>query len=72
MCGFYVDFDGSGTAASSSPWTSSNGAVATVNTNGLVTGVSAGTATITYTDNNGGTASQTVTVHALPTVSAGY
>ena len=69
--GSTVDFDGSGTAASSSPWTSSNGAVATVNTNGLVTGVSAGTATITYTDNNGGTASQTVTVHALPTVSAG-
>ncbi len=67
--GSTVDFDGSGTAASSSPWTSSNTSVASIDSDGLVTGVSAGTATITYTDNNGGTATQTVTVNALPTIS---
>ncbi len=62
---------GDNPAASSNAWTTSNAAVATVNSNGLVTGVSAGTASITYTDIYGGTASQTVTVNALPSVSAG-
>jgi gliding motility-associated-like protein len=53
-------------------WSSSNTAVATVNTSGVVTGVAAGTATITYTvtNANGCSASQsaTVTVKALPVV----
>ena len=35
-------------------WTSSNPAVATVNANGLVTGVSAGVTIITVTTNDGG------------------
>lgn len=48
-----------------STWTSSNTAVATVS-NGVVTGVRAGTATITATNANGATASCTVTVK-LPT-----
>lgn len=44
-------------------WTSSNTAVATVSSTGLVTGVSAGTATITATTQNGGrTATSAVTV----------
>ncbi len=44
-------------------WTSSNTAVATVNSTGLVTGVSAGTATITATTQNGGrTATSAITV----------
>ncbi len=52
-------------------WTSSNTAVATVSSTGLVTGVSAGTATITYTvAGSGGCASvsttSTVTINALP------
>ncbi|WP_212006373.1 Ig-like domain-containing protein [Chitinophaga sp. HK235] len=54
-------------------WSSSNTAVATIDANGLVTGVSAGTATITYevTNANGCKAQQTttVTVNALPVVS---
>ncbi len=54
-------------------WTSSNTAVATVNTSGLVAGVSAGSATITYTvtnSNNCTTAVTTsVTVNPLPTAS---
>lgn len=43
-------------------WTSDNKAVATVDENGLITGVSEGAATITATIGNGQTASCTVTV----------
>ncbi|RBL88664.1 Ig-like domain-containing protein [Chitinophaga flava] len=54
-------------------WSSSNTAVATIDANGLVTGVSAGTATITYevTNANGCKSKQaaTITVNALPVVS---
>ena len=47
-------------------WSSSNTSVATVNSSGLVTGVSVGSATITATTNDGGlTASCAVTVNAV-------
>jgi len=64
---------------SSSPiggvWSSSNSGVATVNSSsGLVTGIAAGSATVTYTVSNasGCTASKSIdiTVNALPTVNA--
>jgi gliding motility-associated-like protein len=55
-------------------WSSDNTAVATVSTTGVVTGVSAGTATIIYTVTNGngcvGTAQQIVTVNTMPTVAS--
>ncbi|WP_341837241.1 Ig-like domain-containing protein [Chitinophaga pollutisoli] len=49
-------------------WSSSDLAVATINAAGMVTGVSAGTVTITYTVGTGciATATTTVTVSALP------
>ncbi|MES2702142.1 MAG: FG-GAP-like repeat-containing protein [Bacteroidota bacterium] len=48
-------------------WTSGNTTVATINsTSGLVTGVAAGTAGITYTIGSGCTATAIVTVSALP------
>jgi hypothetical protein len=59
---------GSGTPATSNAWVSSNASVATVSTTGLVTGVAAGTATITYTNNNGCSVISTVTVNANPTI----
>lgn len=44
-------------------WTTSNASIATVNASGLVTGVGAGTATITFTSTDGGfTATCSVTV----------
>ena len=53
-------------------WTTSNAAVATVNASGLVTGVGAGTATITATTQDGGkTAASTVTVSGTPPPTAG-
>ncbi|MEO7978918.1 GEVED domain-containing protein, partial [Flavobacterium sp.] len=44
---------GSASPASSNPWVSSNTAIATVTSGGIVTGVSAGSFIITYTNNNG-------------------
>jgi gliding motility-associated-like protein len=53
-------------------WSSSNVSVATVAQNGIITGVGAGTATISYTITNAAGCSNTVTkvvtVNALPTV----
>ncbi|NLH78304.1 MAG: hypothetical protein GX465_14835, partial [Acidobacteria bacterium] len=59
---------GSGTPATSNPWVSSNTAVATVSSTGLVTGVSAGSSVITYTNSNGCSITATVTVFALPSI----
>ena len=53
-------------------WSSSNTAIATINSSGVVTGVGAGTATITYTVNNSGcigSATKQIVINPLPTVS---
>ena len=50
-------------------WSSGNTAIASISAGGVLTGVSAGTAKITYAA-SGCTISQTVTVNAAPTVSA--
>ena len=59
---------GTGTPDPVTPWSSSNTAVATVDNVGNVTGVAAGTADITYTDNNGCSNTVTITVNATPTI----
>jgi|GEM_PF-2134909 len=59
---------GSASPHGTTPWTSSNTAVATVSSTGLVTGVSAGTVTITYRNTNNCTQSVTFTVNSLPTI----
>jgi gliding motility-associated-like protein len=63
-----LQLTGNGTAATTNPWVSSNTAVATISNTGLVTGVSAGTTTITYTNNNGCSTTASITVNALPTI----
>jgi gliding motility-associated-like protein len=68
--GSTTQLTGSGTPNATSPWTSSNPAVATVNSSGLVTGVSGGTATITYTNSSGCFITATVTVNQTPVVTA--
>ena len=50
-------------------WTSSNTAVATIDATGRATGVSGGTTTITATDGSGASASTTLTVRELFTLS---
>ena len=50
------------TAASSNAWVSSNTAVATINPNGVVTGLTSGTTTITYTNSNGCIDTEIITV----------
>ena len=57
---------GSGTAAVINPWVSSNTSVATVSDTGLVSGILAGTAIITYTNSNGCETTSTVTVNSTP------
>jgi gliding motility-associated-like protein len=69
--GLTTQLTGSATAAASNPWVSSNTGVATVNSSGLVTGESAGTSTITYTNSNGCQRTAIVTVNPLPIVNAG-
>ncbi|TDE41855.1 T9SS type A sorting domain-containing protein [Flavobacterium rhamnosiphilum] len=59
---------GSGSPASSNPWVSATSNVATVSNTGLVTGVSAGTSVITYTDINGCQKTALVTVNASPEI----
>jgi uncharacterized protein YjdB len=69
MCvGASTQLTGSATAASSNPWVSSTPSVATVANDGLVTGISAGTSVITYTNSDGCQKTTTVTVNALPTI----
>jgi serine protease inhibitor len=53
---------GTGTPSETDPWTSSSPEVATVSNAGLVTGNSAGSVIITYTDSEGCIATATVTV----------
>ena len=60
---------GSATPSTTSPWTSSNTGVATVNNAGLVSAVSVGTSTITYTNSNGCQQTALFTVNSLPTIS---
>ena len=60
---------GSGTAATSNPWVSASTGVASVTNLGVVSAVSSGTSVITYTDNKGCSATETITVNALPTIS---
>lgn len=64
--GSATQLTGSGTAALTDPWVSASTGVATINSTGLVSGVSAGTSVITYTNNNGCSITATVTVNALP------
>jgi hypothetical protein len=51
--GSSVQLTGSGSPAVSTPWTSSSPSVATVSNTGVVSGLSAGTTTITYVNSNG-------------------
>src|SRR5678809_421830 len=62
--GATTQLTGSGTPAAVNPWVSATPGVATVSNTGLVTGVSAGTSVITYTDNAG--CQQTITVTINP------
>ena len=62
--GSSVQLTGSGSPAASTPWTSSNPAVATVSNTGVVSGLSAGTTTITYVTNSGCSTSVLFTVNS--------
>ncbi|MFE3869557.1 gliding motility-associated C-terminal domain-containing protein [Flavobacterium sp. LS2P90] len=59
---------GSAAADATTPWTSASTAVATINSSGVVIGISAGTSLITYKNSNGCTITATITVDALPTI----
>ena len=66
--GSTITLAGSGTAATGNPWTSSNTSIATVSSTGVVTGISQGTVTITFTNSSNCTDDATVTVNALPVI----
>lgn len=58
---------GSGTPATSNPWTSNNPAIATVSSTGLVTAVSSGVTEITYRTSNTSACSTTIVFTVYPT-----
>ena len=66
--GFTSQLNGSGTASTTSPWSSSNPIVATITASGLVTGLTSGTTTITYTNSNGCQKTETFTVSINPSI----
>lgn len=69
VCAGLVSFlSGSASPDATTPWTSSNTAVATVSVSGAVRGISEGTTIISYKNSNGCVASITFTVNALPTI----
>lgn len=69
--GATLQLTGSGTAAANNAWVSGTPANGTVSNTGLVTGVTAGNTTITYTNTNGCSATQPITINANPTANAG-
>ena len=60
-----------GDATAGGSWSSNNTAIATTGTAGIVTGVSAGTATISYSPSTGCPAIITVTVYPVPSAISG-
>ena len=66
--GSTTQLSGSATANATTPWSSAATGVATISNTGLVTGVSAGTSVITYSNSNGCIITATVTIFDLPTV----
>lgn len=64
--GATTQLTGSGTPAIISPWVSATTSVATVNSTGLVTGISAGTSVITYTNIYGCANTATISVSTSP------
>ena len=73
--GSSLQLSGSGTPSSTmAPWVSNNQNVATISNEGLVSGLAAGTSTIRYTNSDGCTITQSITVNAkpaTPTIGAG-
>ncbi|MDD3739739.1 MAG: gliding motility-associated C-terminal domain-containing protein, partial [Bacteroidales bacterium] len=59
---------GSGTPHPTTPWTSDDTDILTVDNTGIVTAIAEGSATITYMDDNGCTNNAIVTVFLVPTV----
>ncbi len=52
-------------------WSTADGAIATIGTTGILTGVGAGTTNVTYTFSGGGNVTATVTVNAAPAAYTG-
>lgn len=69
--GSSIQLNGATSATGVSSWNTSNAGVATVSATGLVTGVSSGVASISFTDGNGCIQSVNVTVNPLPSIT-GY
>ena len=66
-----LQLTGSGTAAASNAWSSASASIASISGTGLVSGTSAGNSVVTYTNNNGCSATTTVTVTPIPAAPTG-
>jgi uncharacterized protein YjdB len=68
--GSTLNLTGSGTPAATNPWSSSNTALATVSSTGVVNGINPGTITITYTTSTGCVATKTVSIRIVPVMTS--
>lgn len=67
-----IQLTASGTPATSNAWQSSNTAVASVNSQGLVKGISAGSTQISFTTTEGCLSSFSVSVHSAPSITGNF
>ena len=70
LVGQTITLTGSGMPNSTTPWTTSDVSIASINSSGVLTGINTGNVNVTYTSTTGCQITQPITVAATPTISS--